>query len=431
VKNLVRWAARLYPAAWRERYGAEMEALLEDVGPGAGDLWDVARGAICMQMTSLSFWKILAGCAIAGVLAGGVWSAMLPARYVSTAVMRISPAPQTAAGEADVLRHLQQLQQAALSRSSLSSIIQRLGIYANERKTLPLEDIIQEMRSRDIRIHATNLRGQPAFAVEVANENPAAAQAAVRALVTSFVEQNVEIGKRPGKGVANVLEVVDPASLPSQPSGPSRIRVIGNGLGAGLFVGLVCGAIWSIVRRKERWSIGRIGGFAAAGMALGVTVALLIPDEFISTAVLRSPNGGKLQSTITQVLNDDSLATIVLQEHLYSGELSRSSMNDVVRKMREHVRVQLVHVALGQGEGTAAFTISFQYTDRFAAQRVTRDLVTRVIGPQSVTEILDPASDPVLPSSPNRLVIAELGTVAGILLGLAATRFRRPKLATA
>jgi uncharacterized protein involved in exopolysaccharide biosynthesis len=185
------------------------------------------------------------------------------------------------------------------------------------------------------------------------------------------------------------------------------------------------------MRRKEQWTVRRIAGFAAAGMTLGVTVALLIPDQFISTAVLRTADGNSLQATIEQVLSDDSLAAIVRQENLFSKELSRGGMNDVVRKMRERVRVQLVHVALGAGEGKAPFVVSFQYTDRFAAQRVTSDLVTRFMSPQSGTEVLDPASVPVLPSSPNRLVITGLGTVAGMLLGFAASRYRRPKLATA
>ena len=52
MKTLMGWAVRLYPAAWRERYGAEFEALLEDVGPSGGDLWNVVRGAMAMQMTT-------------------------------------------------------------------------------------------------------------------------------------------------------------------------------------------------------------------------------------------------------------------------------------------------------------------------------------------------------------------------------------------
>jgi uncharacterized protein involved in exopolysaccharide biosynthesis len=250
--------------------------------------------------------------------------------------------------------------------------------------------------------------------------------------LTSF-EQNVLVSRQDGIGGAN-MEVLDPASLPSEPAGPNRVRVIGNGLGAGLVLGLVCGAIWSIVRRKERWSVLRIGGFAAAGMTLGLTIAFLIPDEFISTAVLRTVDGSNLQSTISQVLSDDSLAAIVRQDHLFSRELGRSNMNDVVRKMRnEHIRVQKVQpsIQLQLSSRGAVVVISFRYSDRFEAQRVTRDPARFMGAPQPATEVLDPASLPQAPSSPNRLSIVLVATVAGILLGLAASRFRRPKLATA
>ena len=63
---------------------------------------------------------------------------------------------------------------------------------------------------------------------------------------------------------------------------------------------------------------------------------------------------------------------------------------------------------------------------------MTRDLVNRFFtGPQHATEVLDPPNLPATPVYPNRLNLAVLGTVAGILLGLTASRFRRPKLATA
>ena len=32
MKQLIRFAAKLYPRSWRERYGAEFEALLDDTG---------------------------------------------------------------------------------------------------------------------------------------------------------------------------------------------------------------------------------------------------------------------------------------------------------------------------------------------------------------------------------------------------------------
>jgi uncharacterized protein involved in exopolysaccharide biosynthesis len=230
------------------------------------------------------------------------------------------------------------------------------------------------------------------------------------------------------------MEVLDPASLPAQPAGPNRMLAIGGGLGAGLVLGLACGAIWWITRRKGRRSIMRIGGFAGAGMALGLAVAFLIPNEYVSTAVLRTADGSRLPSTMAEVMSEDSLAAIIRRDHLYSRDLSRSSMHDVVRKMRdEYIRLQTVQVR-PRFKG-AAFTISFRYSDRVVAQTVTRDLVTRFLTitgePLSATDVIDSASLPQEPIYPNRLSMAVLGTVAGILLGLGVSLFRLAKLATA
>jgi len=202
--------------------------------------------------------------------------------------------------------------------------------------------------------------------------------------------------------------------------------------GAGLVLGLVCGAIFSMVRSKKQWSQRRIGGFAAAGMALGLTIAFLIPNEYVSTAVLRTADGDKLQSTMAQVLSDDSLAAIVRDQRLFERERSRSSMGEVARRMRnEHVHVRTGRLS---PSGWAVY-ISFTYPDRGKAQGVTRDLVSRFIATTgampSDTGVLETANLPATPNYPNRLNITLLGTVVGILLGLAASRFRRPKLAAA
>jgi hypothetical protein len=421
MKSLVRWAARLYPAAWRARYGVELEALLEDARPRGGDLRDVLRGALFMQMTSLSFWKILAGCTLAGVLAAGIWSATLPNRYVSTAVVRISAGPSATDGEAKwaALGRVQ----AVLSRTSLATIILQQNLYAKERLSYPMEDVTQEMRSRHLRIQTIDAASGMTFAVSFDNENPAAARATVRAIVSSLAERHV----LQGTGAAD-MEVLDSPSLPSQPVSPNRMQAIGGGLWGGLVLGLVCGAIWSMARSKGRWSMRWIGGLAAAGMAVGLAIAFLIPSEYVSTAVMRTADGSKLPSTIAQILSEDSLAAIIREDHLYSRELSRSSMHDVVQKMRdEHIRVQ--------GLEGAALTISFTYHDRLGAQAVTRDLVARIIAvngvPPSATEVLDSASLPRTPNYPNRLIIGTLGTAMGILLGLGVSRFGRMKPGTA
>jgi hypothetical protein len=70
MKSIVRILARLYPASWRARYGAEFDVLLEDVTPSARQALDVFLGAMSMQITTWNFGKIVAVSAVAGLALG-------------------------------------------------------------------------------------------------------------------------------------------------------------------------------------------------------------------------------------------------------------------------------------------------------------------------------------------------------------------------
>jgi hypothetical protein len=52
MRTLIRWAARLYPATWRHRYGAEFDALLDDISPSLGDLCDVFGNVLRVRATT-------------------------------------------------------------------------------------------------------------------------------------------------------------------------------------------------------------------------------------------------------------------------------------------------------------------------------------------------------------------------------------------
>ena len=51
MKRLALYLARLYPRRWRERYGRELEALLEDTQLTWRDLVDLARSSLEVRMT--------------------------------------------------------------------------------------------------------------------------------------------------------------------------------------------------------------------------------------------------------------------------------------------------------------------------------------------------------------------------------------------
>ena len=76
-KQLALW---LYPPAWRVRYAREFEALLEDVGFGWRDWWDVLRGGLKMRLMTWKFLDVTLACALIGAAIGGGSSMRLPDR---------------------------------------------------------------------------------------------------------------------------------------------------------------------------------------------------------------------------------------------------------------------------------------------------------------------------------------------------------------
>jgi uncharacterized protein (TIGR03435 family) len=405
MKKWIGWSVWLYPPEWRARYAEEFLALVEDSPPSPGDLWDAIRGAMLMQMTSGSVPKLVAGFALAGLLAAGVLAWRLPDRYVSVSVLKVNGEES----RMDRQHRWQKAFQTALSRNSLARIMVEEGLYPEARRQKPMEDVIQDMRNKDIRI-APHGRNE---VVEFAYPDPIVAQKTTRDLVAALRNADPD------------LDVLDPASAPSAPSSPNRAQMLGAGLLAGLVVGMLCGGVWAIARGRHAWSMKRVAAFAAGGMVLGGAVASQIPNQFISSAVLRTMDDSKLQPAMARVTDGKALNALAQKFRLYERE------QDAPARMRNDLRIQRVTQVNGASIATA-FTVSYRYPDRFKAQAVTRELAAGLMQePDAQMEMLDPASDPQAPSSPNRLQIILMGTVAGALLGLASTRFRRPAPAVA
>lgn len=52
MRTLIRWAARLYPPAWRNRYAVEFDALLDDISPTFGDVCDLLGDVLRVRATT-------------------------------------------------------------------------------------------------------------------------------------------------------------------------------------------------------------------------------------------------------------------------------------------------------------------------------------------------------------------------------------------
>jgi protein tyrosine kinase modulator len=160
----------------------------------------------------------LIGPMFAGLVVAVVVAFLWPDTYVSTAVMRITPQQISDRLLPTVLnmqmqQRLSSMQQEILSRNSLAELIQRpsLDLYRKERQRYPLEDIIQDMRNRAIRIQAVEVsaggggRVASAFTISFAYPDRFKAQAVVRELVTKFTETNVTVQRNQIQTTANFL----------------------------------------------------------------------------------------------------------------------------------------------------------------------------------------------------------------------------------
>jgi hypothetical protein len=419
MKRSVRWVAALYPARWLERYGAEFDALLEDANPRWKDFFDILWGALKMQMASRSIVKTgaLAGVLGAIVAAGFAWR--MPDRFVSTAVLR--PAAAAQAPEVDQMA----LRQGALSRTALTSVIEKNSLYAPERSRYPMEDVVELMR-KDITLRPIrDASGVDAIQVQLAYRDPAAARTAAQDLVANLVaaQENVRRATArltPGAPLPGSLEVLDPPSLASRPSSPNRPMVIAVGILAGVLLGIIIGFLR---RRPVRWML-RVAAFGAAGAVVAAALSFLIPNRFVSSMVLRVPPAG--ESALRTAIDDSRLlAEINRKFQIYPGDPEAGA----IAKMRENLRIVTLKP---HGRDWIAVAVQFTGNDRHKAQQVLSDLVPAIstaVPPKhdsaaaSALQVLDTPTLPEIPASPNRVSIAMFGLVLGSISG--AVRRRR------
>ncbi len=233
IRRALGWTARLYPSAWRERYGDEFLATVEDMpAPGWATVWDAAKGAIAMQLhqNGRTFFRRAAIFGLAGFLLAGLVSLQIPDEFHAAATL--------GAGNTDA-ESIRQAARRALSRGQLLELVDKHGLYASERARLPLEDIYGTMRNN---IKVSALRGQDPskrfFQLGFTYENGPLAQRVTNDLVAALLQENHAANGRVS------LTVLDAPPNPS-PIYPNRpVFAL-----TGLLGGALLGAAWTLFRR--------------------------------------------------------------------------------------------------------------------------------------------------------------------------------------
>ena len=152
-----------------------------------------------------------------GLVASVVLGFLQPDTFVSYAVMRITPqqVPEklipSVMNTSQLAERVSQLTTEILSRQTLVDIIKKpsLDLYKKEQNKYPMEDVVQMMKTRDIRI--TPLNGErdgrfaSAFQISFRYTDKYKATAVVRELVSRFESMNVSVlrlgvlQQRPGR----------------------------------------------------------------------------------------------------------------------------------------------------------------------------------------------------------------------------------------
>jgi polysaccharide biosynthesis transport protein len=146
-----------------------------------------------------------------------------------------------------------------------------------------------------------------------------------------------------------------------------------------------------ILRRYRPWILGP----TFAGLVVGVVVAFLWPDTYLSQAVMRitpplvpaslvpSAVNSQISERLTQMEEEiesrTSLSDMIQRLNLYPKQRQRKPMTDVVEDMKGAIKIPLLDVGT-QGPNrnmAAAFAVQFRYPDKHLAQAVVRELVSK------------------------------------------------------
>jgi polysaccharide chain length determinant protein (PEP-CTERM system associated) len=144
-----------------------------------------------LQILKTRIWILLLPFAVAAA-ATAVWVRHLPDRYRSETVILVVPqrVPESYVRSTVTTRiedRLQSLVQQILSRTRLERIVKDFDLYAQERQTGIMEDVIEQMR-RDIGVEV--LRGD-SFRISYIGDNPRTVMRVTERLASLFIEENL------------------------------------------------------------------------------------------------------------------------------------------------------------------------------------------------------------------------------------------------
>jgi hypothetical protein len=222
MKWLLRAAARLYPRAWRDRYGEEFDVLIDDLRPRWRDVPNVLMGALLMHLSRPPLLTLAAGLVGGGAIAGAVVSLTRPPVYASTSQVQVTVPDATASSDARAQR-IRQVMDAALDIAALDRNKIAVTVHGNAGHDPLLMDVV------------------------ASGDSPQGARGAAEKAINAVIVANLRAQERQNTGPGVQFKVLAPPPLPTTAIRPlMRLSLMGAA------AGLIAAAILQVGRLRGR-----------------------------------------------------------------------------------------------------------------------------------------------------------------------------------
>jgi hypothetical protein len=262
MNRLARLAIRLYPASWRARYGAELEALVQDSGSGWCAVLDLMKGALTMRVveafSTARSLPLMVACGLLGAVLGSFVFLLAPPQLVSSTSIAIQGSETSQAVPSTVTR-------AAFSDQNLQGLAKRFDLYSAPQEDQPAADSLRRFR-RDISVTLTEPevparteqvsigertvafsdRGAMRLSFRYPDERKA--QTVTAELARLIIEANLLAREADGRADASTIGQRYRVTGPPQRLAVREFVVHPVGLGLGL--GVLAGIIVATLRRR-------------------------------------------------------------------------------------------------------------------------------------------------------------------------------------
>lgn len=144
-----------------------------------------------------------------------------------------------------------------------------------------------------------------------------------------------------------------------------------------------------IFRRNVRWLLAP----AFAGLVVATVVAYMMDDTYVSTALIRvtpqqiSPElvqnftsqdvAERISGMSQTILSHNALSSLITSYGLYKNDVKSEPLEDVIDKMHKAIRIAPVGGSSMKDKFLPVMQVKFSYPDRYTAQKVCADLVSR------------------------------------------------------